>query len=333
MTLFEMIFTPDFFFSILRITAPILFATLGAVVAEKAGVTNIGLDGIMMMSALFGSLTAYWSGSWFVGLVVAIIVGILEALLMGVFAFNLKTNIILVGIAVNMIGSGGTQFLVKVITNITEGKALATTTSLITKALQIPAIDIPVIKDIPVVGQILSGHCVLTYLSFILVFLVWVLLYKTPLGLNIRSVGENPNAASSVGVSVLKVRYIAIGFSGAMAGFGGAFMSMYYSMGWSLDMVAGRGFIALAAQAMGAGEPFGSMLSAIVFGFAQALGIKISAIGVDSNLVSPIPYMVTILGLVVFALVTRARAKRARAAKAALAAAENEAAAAAAQQK
>ena len=322
MTLCEMIFTPDFFFAILRITAPILFATLGAVVAEKAGVTNIGLDGIMMMSALFGSLSAYWSGSWFVGLLVAVIVGILEALLMGVFAFNLKTDIILVGIAVNMVGSGGTQFLVKVITNMTEGTALASTTSLITKALQIPAVNIPIIKDIPVIGQILSGHCILTYLAFILVLLVWILLYKTPLGLNIRSVGENSNAAASVGVSVLKIRYIAIAFSGAMAGFGGAFMSMYYAMGWSLDMVAGRGFIALAAQAMGAGEPFGSMLSAIVFGFAQALGIKISALGVDSNLVSPIPYIVTILGLVVFALVTRARVKRARAAKAAQAAAE-----------
>ena len=96
-------------------------------------------------------------------------------------------------------------------------------------------------------GDILSGHCLLTYVAFILVFVTWVLLYKTPLGLNIRSVGENPNAASSVGVSVLRIKYIAIGFSGLMAGFGGAFMSMYYAMGWSLDMVAGRGFIALAA--------------------------------------------------------------------------------------
>ena len=322
MTLFEMIFTSDFFFAILRITAPVLFATMGAVVGEKAGVSNIGLDGIMMMSALFGSLAAYWSGTWYVGLLAAVIVGILEALLMGVFAFNLKTNIILVGIAANMIGSGGTLFLVKVITNMTEGTSMASTTSLITKALQIPAVDIPVLKDIPVIGEVLSGHCLLTYLAFIFVFLVWVLLYRTPLGLNIRSVGENPNAAASVGVSVIKIRYIAIAFSGAMAGFGGAFMSMYYAMGWSQDMVAGRGFIALAAQAMGAGEPVGAMLSALVFGFAQALGIKISALGVDSNLVSPIPYMVTILGLVAFALVTRARAKRARAAKAAEAAAE-----------
>ena len=306
----DLILTPDFFFAILRITAPILFATLGAVVGEKAGVSNIGLEGIMMMSALFGSLTSYWTGSWFVGLLVALIVGVLEALLMGFFAFNLKTDIILTGIAVNMIGSGGTLFLVKVITNITEGKPLASTTSLITAVNQIPSWNIPLIKDIPVVGDVLSGHSILTYIAFLLVFLTWVLLYKTPLGLNIRSVGENPNAAASVGVSVLKVKYIAIGFSGLMAGFGGAFMSMYYAMGWSLDMVDGRGFIALAAQAMGGGEPLGSMLSALVFGFAQALSIKVSSKGIDSNLVTPIPYLVTILGLVVFALVLRSKVKR-----------------------
>ena len=305
-----MFFNTDFSFSILRITAPILFATLGAVVGEKAGVSNIGLEGTMMISALFGSLAAYWTGSWLPGLLLAVLVGILVALLMGFFAFNLKTDIILTGIAVNMIGSGGTLFLVKVITNMTEGKALASTTSLITKDLQVPSLQIPVLKDIPVLGNVLSGHCLLTYLAFLLVLVTWVLLYKTPLGLNIRSVGENPNAASSVGVSVMKIKYIAIGFSGAMAGFGGAFMSMYYAMGWSQDMVSGRGFIALAAQAMGAGEPLGSMLAALVFGFAQALGIKISSRGIDSNLVSPIPYVVTILGLVVFAVAARMKVKR-----------------------
>lgn len=306
----KLILTSDFFFSILRITAPILFATLGAVVGEKAGVSNIGLEGIMMVSALFGSFAAYWSGSWAAGVLLAVVIGILVALLMGFFAFNLKTDIILVGIAVNMIGSGGTLFLVKVITQLTEGKALASTTSLITKDLQVPSWNIPLLQNIPVLGEVFSGHCILTYLAFLLVFLTWVLLYKTPLGMNIRSVGENPNAASSVGVSVIRIKYIAIGFSGAMAGFGGAFMSMYYAMGWSQDMVSGRGFIALAAQAMGAGEPLGAMLSALVFGFAQALGIKISSTGTDSNLVSPIPYLVTILGLVVFALVARWKVRR-----------------------
>jgi len=301
--LLQRIFTTDFFFSILRITAPILFATLGAVIGEKAGISNIGLEGIMMISALFGSLTAYWTGSWAAGVLLALIVGVIVSLLMGFFSFNLKTDIILTGVAVNMIGSGGTLFLVKVITQVTEGTALASTTSLITKSVQVPSVNIPLLKEIPILGDILSGHSVLTYLAFLLVYLTWVMLYKTPLGLNIRSVGENPNAAASVGVSVLRVKYIAIGLSGAMAGLGGAYMSMYYAMGWSQDMVAGRGFIALAAQAMGAGEPLGSMLAALVFGLAQALGIKVSSLGADSNLVSPIPYLVTILGLVVFALV------------------------------
>lgn len=304
------ILTTDFFFSIIRIATPILFATLAAVIGEKGGISNIGLEGIMMMSALFGSLSAFWSKSWLIGLLVAMAVGLLEALLMGVFAFKLKTDIILVGTAVNMIGSGGTIFLVKTITNVTMGSSLTSTTSLITKNLQIPSIHIPLIKDIPVLGKIISGHSLLTYLAFLLVWLTIVLLYKTPLGLNIRSVGENPNAASSVGVSVSKIRFITIGIGGVLAGMGGAYMSMYYAMGWSLDMVAGRGFIALAAQSMGGGEPVGSMLAALVFGFAQALGIKVSATGVDSNLVAPIPYLVTIISLVIFALNQRRKERK-----------------------
>ena len=304
------ILSTDFFFSIIRIATPILFATLAAVIGEKGGVSNIGLEGIMMMSALFGSLGAVWSNSWLIGLLIAMGVGLAEALLMGLFAFRLKTDIILVGTAVNMIGSGGTIFLVKTITNSTMGQSLTSTTSLITKSLQIPSINIPLIKDIPVIGKVISGHSLLTYIAFLLVWLSIVLLYKTPLGLNIRSVGENPGAAASVGVSVSRIRYITIGIGGILAGLGGAYMSMYYAMGWSLDMVAGRGFIALAAQSMGGGEPVGSMLAALVCGFAQALGIKVSATGVDSNLVAPIPYVVTIISLVLFALGQRRKERK-----------------------
>lgn len=295
--------TPEFFFSIFRISAPILYATLGAIVVEKAGFANIGLEGLMMFSALFGSLSSYYSGSWVVGLLVALAVGVLMSLLMCFFAFQLKTDIILVGIAINMMGSGGTLFLCKVITGLTEGKAMASTTGLITSNLCIPNINIPLIKDIPFIGRVLSGHSLLTYLAFILTILTSIMLYKTNLGLNIRAVGENSNAAASVGVSVIRIKYIALAFSGLMSGFGGAFMSMSYAQGWSQDMVAGRGFIALAAQAMGAGECLGGMLSSLVFGFAQALGIKFSSIGLDSNLASPIPYAVTIIGLVVFGII------------------------------
>lgn len=306
----KMLATPEFFFSILRISAPILFATLAAIVVEKAGFCNIGLEGLMMFSALAGSLVSYYAGSWFWGLLAALATGVAMSLIMGFFAFRLKTDITLVGIAINMMGSGGTLFLCKVITNLTEGKAMASTTGLITKRLCIPDITIPLLNKIPFLGGVLSGHNLLTYIAFICVALTSVMLYKTPLGLNIRAVGENPNAASSVGVSVLRVKYLAIGFSGLMSGFGGAFMSMAYAQGWSLDMVAGRGFIALAAQAMGGGECLGGMLSSIVFGFAQALGIKFSAIGLDSNLASPIPYAVTIIGLVIFALVRNNKVKK-----------------------
>ena len=310
--LLDTIWKTEFLFSVIRITAPILFAALGAVVAEKAGVTNIGLEGIMMISALFGVLFSYWTQSWLVGVMGAMFIGILLGLLMGFFALKLKTDIILAGIAVNMMGSGGSIFLLYMFTGMRGN-----TGALVSPNILIPTVNIPLIKDVPILGDILSGHAVLTYVAFLLVWLIWMLLYKTPLGLNIRAVGENANAASSVGISVLKIKYIAISLSGALAGLGGAFMSMYYSQGWNSGMVAGRAFIALAAQAMGRGEPLGAMLSSLLFGLAQALRTKVSGLqGVSSYLVSLIPYVVTILGLVLYAVSTLKKVKRHRALKA-----------------
>ncbi len=304
--LFSMIFKADFLFAVIRITAPILFAALGAVIAEKAGVVNIGLECIMMISALFGVLFSFWTQSWVVGVIGAMIIGVLLGLLMGFFALKLKTDIILAGIAINMLGGGGTIFLLYMFTGMRGN-----TGSLVSPNILIPVVNIPLIKNIPILGEIISGHSVLTYIAFLFVFLMWVLLYKTSLGLNIRAVGENPNAASSVGVSVLRIKYIAIALSGAMAGLGGAFMSMYYSQGWNSGMVAGRGFIALAAQAMGRGEPVGAMLSSLLFGLAQALRTKVSGLqGVSSYLVSLIPYVVTVLGLVLYAISTIKKVKK-----------------------
>ena len=209
----KLLLTPEFFFSIIRISAPILFATLAAIVVEKAGFCNIGLEGLMMFSALTGSLVSYYTHSWVWGLLAALAIGVLMSLMMGFFAFQLKTDITLVGIAINMMGSGGTLFLCKVITNLTEGTAMASSTGLINSNLLIPNINLPLISKIPFLGGILSGHNLLTWIAFACCALTSVMLYKTSLGLNIRAVGENPNAASSVGVSVLKIKYIAIGFS------------------------------------------------------------------------------------------------------------------------
>lgn len=304
----DSILKADFLFSIIRITAPILFAALGAVIAEKAGVVNIGLEGIMSISALFGVLFSYWTQSWLVGVLGALVIGVLLGLLIGFFALKLKTDIILAGIAVNMIGEGGTIFLLYMFTGMRGN-----TGSLVSQNILIPTVDIPLIKSIPILGEIISGHSVLTYVAFISVFLIAALLYKTSLGLNIRAVGENDHAAESVGISVLRVKYIAIGISGALAGLGGSFMSMYYSQGWNSGMIAGRGFIALAAQAMGRGEPVGTMLSSLLFGFAQALRTKVSGLqGVSSYLVSLIPYVFTIVGLVLYAISTTKKVRRYR---------------------
>lgn len=303
---FETIFKPDFVFAILRISSPILFAALASVIAEKAGVVNIGLEGMMMISALFGTLISYWTQSWLVGVLGAIVIGVMLGAMMGFFSLRMRTNIILVGIAINMLGAGGTVFLLYMFTGMRGN-----TSSLSSPNILIPTIDIPLIKDIPIVGQILSGHALLTYIAYFLVFVVWFMLYKTSLGLNIRAVGENGNAARSVGISVTRIRYVALMLSGALAGLGGAYMSMYYSQSWNNGIVAGRGFIALAAQAMGRGEPVGTMFSSLLFGLAQALETRVSGLqNVSSYLVASIPYVVTILGLVIYMISARRKVRR-----------------------
>ena len=238
----------------------------------------------------------------------ALVVGAFLGLIMGFFALKLKTDIILAGIAINLMGGGGTIFLLYLFTGLKGNTASLTTPAMLT-----PRINIPLVQDIPVLGPILSGHSILTYVAFLLVLLVWVLLYKTATGLRIRAVGENPNAADSVGVSVLKIQYIALAISGALSGLGGAYMSMYYSQSWNTGIIAGRGFIALAAQAMGQGEPVGAMLSSLLFGFASALGNKMEGMpGFSSYLVAAIPYAVTIIGLVLYAAATIKRIKKTR---------------------
>lgn len=297
------IFTEAFAFSIFRITTPILFAALAAVVADRAGVTNIGLEGIMMISALTGVIFSAWTESAWLGLLCAVLLGVATALMIGFFALKLKTDIILAGIAVNMLGNGGTVFFMYLASGDRGYSA-----NLASKVM--PTVNIPVLQDIPVLGGILSGHNILTYLAFIFVALVWVLLYKTPMGLQIRAVGESPNAADSVGVSVNRIKYIALGISGALAGMGGAFMSMGYMSSFNTNMTAGRGFIALAAEAMGRGEPIGTMLTSLLFGFADALANNMQSLGLPQELVAMTPYVFTVVGLAIYAASTLKRNRK-----------------------
>lgn len=302
-SILQIIFSTDFAFSILRITTPILFAALAAVVADRAGVTNIGLEGIMMISALGGVILSAWTQSAAIGLLAAVALGALVALGIGFFSIQLKTDIILAGIAVNMLGGGGTVFFMFLASGDRGYSA-----NLASKVM--PTINLPLIQNIPVLGKIISSHNLLTYVALLCVFLVWVLLYKTPLGLKIRAVGENPGAADSVGVSVKAINYIALGISGALAGFGGAFMSMGYMSSFNTNMTAGRGFIALAAEAMGRGEPLGTLLASLLFGFADALANNMQRLGLPAELLQMTPYVFTIVGLSVYAARTMQKSKQ-----------------------
>ncbi|WP_055667139.1 ABC transporter permease [Desnuesiella massiliensis] len=291
----DLIFSSSFVFSIIRVTTPILYPALGSVIADRAGIPNIGLEGIMLMSALAGVVGSYFSGSALVGLLSAIAAAILMSYFLAYFTLKLKTDVILGGIALNLFSSGATIFILYYLTG-----DKGTSASLPSKVL--PNINIPIIKDIPVIGQIVSGHNVLTYLLIVLAIAVWYMFKHTALGLRLKAVGENPNAAESVGINVNKNRYIALIMSGVLAGLGGAFLSMGYVSWFSRDMTAGRGWIAIAAEAMGLGSVVGTILTSILFGAASALSNVLQLVNMPVELVSIIPYVATVIGLVIYAI-------------------------------
>lgn len=295
-SLFSAIFSADFISSVLRLSTPILFAGLAALITDKAGVINIGLEGIMLSAALAGVVGSAFGGNAFVGLLLALVVGVAMGLLMAYFAIGLKTDIVLTGIALNLMASGGTVFLLYVIT---KDKGMSTSL----KSFTMPIIQLPLIKSIPVLGDILSGHNLLTYLAFLFTVLVWILLYRTPLGLRIRVVGENISAAESVGIPVKKVQFTALAISGVLASMGGAYMSMGYMDKFARDMTAGRGFIALAAEALGRATPLGTLIASLFFGMVDALSSNLQILNVPVQFVQMLPYVCTIVGLVIYSAI------------------------------
>lgn len=295
-SLFSAIFSADFISSVLRLSTPILFAGLAALITDKAGVINIGLEGIMLSAALAGVVGSAFGGNAFVGLLLALVVGVAIGLLMAYFAIGLKTDIVLTGIALNLMASGGTVFLLYVIT---KDKGMSTSL----KSFTMPVIQLPLIKSIPVLGDILSGHNLLTYLAFLFTILVWILLYRTPLGLRIRVVGENISAAESVGIPVKKVQFTALAISGVLASMGGAYMSMGYMDKFARDMTAGRGFIALAAEALGRATPLGTLIASLFFGMVDALSSNLQILNVPVQFVQMLPYVCTIVGLVIYSAI------------------------------
>ncbi|MDR7812946.1 ABC transporter permease [Lacrimispora sp.] len=288
-------FIVDFLFMWIRVATPILLTSLGAVICQRTGVVNLGLDGIMLISALFGVLGSAWGGNLFWGLVAGVGAALIVSGVFAYFHLMLKANAVLCGTAVNTIAGGLTVFVLQLATG-----EKGSSSSL--KSFSFPAVNIPIIKDIPVLGDILSGHNVITYFAFFMVIMISVFLYCTPMGLRMRAVGENPSAASSVGQNVVKIRFLAILLCGVMAGMGGMYLSMGYLSMFTRDMVAGRGFIALAACAMGQATPVGALISSMVFSFFDGLSNILQLLQIPSEFVQMLPYGATILGLTVYSI-------------------------------
>lgn len=291
--LFKTIFSVETGYSILRVTTPVLFAALAALVTNRAGVLNIAFEGTMLVAALAGVVGSAYSQNIFVGVLCGILGGVSISLLLAYFSLKLKANIVLTGIALNTLASGGTVFTLYLLVN---DKGISTALH----SLVVPSIQLPIIKDIPILGPIFSGHNVLTYLALICVVLVYVFINKTVLGLHIRAVGENPDAASSVGIGVIRTKFIALVLGGILSSLGGIYMSMGYLSWFSRDMVAGRGFMAIAAQNLGSAQPFQTLFAAVAFGFADALSNILQTLRIPAEFVQMIPYVATLIGLIIY---------------------------------
>jgi len=288
--------------SVLRISAPLILPALGGLLSDLAGAINIALEGTMLVAAFTGVVVSAYTHSWVLGISAGLIVGTLFSLILAFAHLYLGTDIILAGIALNIMAQGGTIFLLYILTG---DKGNSSTLA----SLKVPDIVIPGIHNIPVLGDILSGHPIFVYLAFLLTWIVSIFLYHTRLGTHLRAVGENSEAAASVGINVNRVKVIAIAMSGFLAALGGLNLSMAYLSLFQNAMVAGRGFIALAAVYLGGRKPWGTLLAAIIFGFAQALAINLGSLKFPPQLVQTIPYITTILALVFYNLRQAAQAR------------------------
>ncbi|ANC91932.1 ABC transporter permease [Azospirillum humicireducens] len=265
---------------------PLLFAALGELVVEKSGVLNLGVEGMMLVGAVCGFAVTIQTGSAVTGFLVAALAGAATASLFAVLTLFLLANQVATGLALTLFGVGLSALIGQGFVGIPlEG---------------LPKLYIPGLTDLPVVGQALFGQDIMVYLAIAAVPLVHLFLYRTRAGLVLRAVGENHTAAHALGYKVLRIRFLAVLFGGAMAGLGGAFLSMDYTPMWAENMTSGRGWIALALVVFATWKPVRAMLGAWLFGGVTILQLHVQGLGIDvpSQLLSMLPYLATVLVLV-----------------------------------
>jgi len=285
----------------LRTATPVVLAAMGCLMTQHVNITNIGIDGMMLIGAFFAVVGSYYLGSWVGGLALAVLVGVLLGLFYYVFVIKFKSDEFIIGVALNIFAGGLTIFLLRTMFGVTGS---FTDPAIV----PLPTIHIPVIKDIPVIGELLSGNTLLVYVSWLLVPVCWAFIYKTPAGIHLRAAGEHPDALAACGKSPDRMKCLASVLCGVLSALAGAHLSLGYLTMFTQNMSASRGYVAFACVIFGAGNPPRVFLAALLFGFINALGLRMQKF-IPSDITSMAPYVVTIVMMVAVVLMERRKRK------------------------
>ena len=287
----EQVFQVGFLAAIIRIATPLAFATLGEMFSERAGVLNLGIEGIMLIAAMAGFSGAYFSGSLWVGVLAAVAVGALMGALHALFTVVLGLSQHVCGIGVTLFSSGLAYFLYRLV----FGQQ-----SMPPSIKGFQPVPIPIMSDIPILGPAIFNQFTLVYMAILAIPLAAFLLYRTPWGLSVRMVGENPRAADSAGVSVMATRFQAVVLGGALMGLAGSFLVMAQFNAFTFGVVSGRGWVAIALVVFGRWDPWRSAGAALLFAFVDALQLRLQAAGlghIPYEAFLMLPFVLTIVAM------------------------------------
>lgn len=296
--MFDLFFGVAVITAMIRMATPIILVSLGGLFGHKAKVLNIGLESFILIASFFAMWGSYLFENPVMGLIFAITAGAVSSLIFALFVIYFKSNPVIVGISLNLASWGITTLLLDLIFHV-RGVFIHQ------RIKSFKPIHIPLIKDIPIIGRILSGYNILVYLAFLLVIVAYIVMYKTSFGLRLRGVGIKSLAAQTVGINVNKYKLIAILLGGIMAGFSGGYLVLGGSSMFTESMSAGRGFLALAAIMVGDGHPIKVFLACMVFGYTSALSVTLQGLGIPSQIVLALPYVFTVIVLLITAIFSK----------------------------
>jgi simple sugar transport system permease protein len=294
---FLSIFNENLFFAMIRLSTPITLAAIGAVVCERSGIVNIAMEGIMIIGAFFAVIGAYYTGSAWVGLMTGVIAGGIFSLIHAVATVTFHLDHVVSGAVLNILSFGIVRYLMVLFFGHPG------TTDTIPKGLAEYRLTIPLLSEIPIIGKALFAQTPIVYMSFLLVIVLAFVMKRTRLGLHIRSAGEHPLALETIGISVYKMRYIAIFISGLTSGLAGAYLSIEHNVSFTEGMTNGRGFIALAANISGGWNAVGAFIASLFFGFADALQLRFQVakvLPVPAEIFIILPYVLTVVAVAGF---------------------------------